>query len=66
MAARYIEWIADESTDMLEIAIAVAEMVYWTVGDRRLHHGLVCTASLRPRAYTGAKLVMRRRVALSG
>jgi hypothetical protein len=51
---------------MLELAMAVTEMVYWTVGDRRLHRGLVCTASPRRRACTGAKLVMRRRIALSG
>jgi phosphomannomutase len=41
-------------------------MVYWTVGARELDGGLVCTASHNPKAYTGAKLVKRGAIALSG
>src|SRR5918994_3527147 len=42
------------------------EMLYWTVGSRRLDGGLMCTASHNPKAWTGAKLVRRGAVALSG
>jgi phosphomannomutase len=46
--------------------MAATEMVYWTVGARELDGGLVCTASHNPHAYTGAKLVKRGAIALSG
>jgi phosphomannomutase len=42
------------------------EMLYWTVGSRQLDGGLMCTASHNPKAYTGAKLVGRGALALSG
>ena len=42
------------------------EMLYWTVGSRELDGGLMCTASHNPKAYTGAKLVKRGALALSG
>ena len=41
-------------------------MLYWTVGSRRLDGGLMCTASHNPPDYTGAKLVKRGALALSG
>ena len=41
-------------------------MLYWTVGSRELDGGLMCTASHNPKAYTGAKLVKRGALALSG
>ena len=41
-------------------------MVYWLVGSRDLDGGLMCTASHNPKAYTGAKMVERGSVALSG
>jgi phosphomannomutase len=66
MAERYAEGIADEGADVLDIGMAATEMVYWTVGSRDLDGGLVCTASHNPKAYTGAKLVKRRAIALSG
>ena len=37
-----------------------------TVGSRGLDGGLMCTASHNPKAYTGAKLVKRGSIALSG
>jgi phosphomannomutase len=46
--------------------MAATEMVYYTVGSRDLDGGLVCTASHNPKAYTGAKLVKRGAIALSG
>jgi phosphomannomutase len=42
------------------------EMLYWTVGSRELDGGLMCTASHNPAGYTGAKLVKRGALALSG
>ena len=42
------------------------EMLYFTVGSRGLDGGLMCTASHNPKAYTGAKLVRRGAIALSG
>ncbi|MBD0282203.1 MAG: phosphomannomutase/phosphoglucomutase [Thermoleophilaceae bacterium] len=66
MAERYTAGIADEGADVLDIGMAATEMVYWTVGARDLHGGLVCTASHNPKAYTGAKLVKRGAIALSG
>ena len=41
-------------------------MLYCTVGSRDLAGGLMCTASHNPKAYTGAKLVRRGALALSG
>jgi phosphomannomutase len=66
MAERYASGIADEGADVLDIGMAATEMVYWTVGSRQLHGGLVCTASHNPQVYTGAKLVKSGAIALSG
>ncbi len=66
MVKRYADGIADEGADVLDIGMAATEMVYWTVGARELDGGLVCTASHNPKAYTGAKLVKRGAIALSG
>jgi phosphomannomutase len=66
MTQRYVAGIADEGADVLDIGMAATEMVYWTVGARKLGGGLVCTASHNPKAYTGAKLVRRGAIALSG
>ena len=66
MAERYAAGVADEGADVLDIGMAATEMVYWTVGSRDLDGGLVCTASHNPKAYTGAKLVKRGAIALSG
>ena len=41
-------------------------MLYYLVGSRDLDGGLMCTASHNPKAYTGAKLVSRGALALSG
>jgi phosphomannomutase len=42
------------------------EMLYYLVGSRDLDGGLMCTASHNPKSYTGAKLVRRGALALSG
>jgi phosphomannomutase len=66
LAARYIEGIRDEGADVLDIGQVGTEMLYFTVGSRDLPGGLMCTASHNPKAYTGAKLVKRGALALSG
>src|SRR5688500_12317136 len=66
MAEQYARGIADEGADVLDIGMVGTEMVYWTVGSRELDGGLMCTASHNPKAYTGAKLVKRGALALSG
>jgi phosphomannomutase len=66
MAEAYARGIADEGADVLDIGMVGTEMLYWTVGSRELNGGLMCTASHNPKAYTGAKLVKRGALALSG
>jgi phosphomannomutase len=41
-------------------------MLYFLVGSRELDGGLMCTASHNPKAYTGAKMVEKGALALSG
>jgi phosphomannomutase len=66
MAEAYARGIADAGADVLDVGMVGTEMVYWTVGSRELDGGLMCTASHNPAAYTGAKLVKRGAIALSG
>jgi phosphomannomutase len=66
MAAAYREGICDEGATVLDAGMVGTEMLYYLVGSRDLDGGLMCTASHNPKAYTGAKLVGRGAVALSG
>ena len=66
MAEQYARGLADEGADVLDIGMVGTEMLYWTVGSRGLDGGLMCTASHNPKSYTGAKLVKRGALALSG
>jgi phosphomannomutase len=66
MSEQYARGIADEGADVLDVGMVGTEMLYWTVGSRGLDGGLMCTASHNPKAYTGAKLVKRGALALSG
>jgi phosphomannomutase len=66
MADAYARGIADEGADVLDVGMVGTEVLYWTVGSRELDGGLMCTASHNPKAYTGAKLVRRGAIALSG
>ena len=66
MADRYVEGICDEGADVIDIGMVGTEQLYFTVGSRELDGGLMCTASHNPKAYTGAKLVKRGAIALSG
>jgi phosphomannomutase len=66
MAEQYARGIADAGADVLDVGMVGTEMLYWTVGSREMDGGLMCTASHNPKAYTGAKLVKRGALALSG
>ncbi len=66
LAARYAQGMADEGASVLDVGMVGTEMLYWTVGSRELDGGLMCTASHNPKAYTGAKMVGRGALALSG
>jgi len=66
MAEAYARGMVDEGADVLDVGMVGTEMLYWTVGSRELDGGLMCTASHNPKAYTGAKLVRRGAIALSG
>jgi phosphomannomutase len=66
MAGRYVEGLTHEGADVIDIGMAATEMLYYTVGSRELDGGLACTASHNPAKYTGAKLVKRGAIALSG
>jgi phosphomannomutase len=66
MAARYRDGMVAEGATVVDAGQVGTEMLYWLVGSRDLDGGLMCTASHNPKAYTGAKLVKRGAIALSG
>jgi phosphomannomutase len=66
LSERYADGIRDEGADVLDVGQVGTEMLYFAVGSRGLDGGLMCTASHNPKAYTGAKLVKRGAIALSG
>jgi phosphomannomutase len=66
MAAAYAEGMAAEGAHVVDAGQVGTEMLYFLVGSRDLDGGLMCTASHNPKAYTGAKLVRRGAIALSG
>jgi phosphomannomutase len=66
LAARYRAGMTSEGAHVLDAGMVGTEMLYYLVGSRDLDGGLMCTASHNPKAYTGAKLVERGAVALSG
>jgi phosphomannomutase len=66
LAARYRDGMVAEGAHIVDAGMVGTEMLYWLVGSRELDGGLMCTASHNPARYTGAKLVERGAVALSG
>ena len=66
LAERYADGIRDEGADVLDIGRVGTEQLYFAVGAHGLDGGLMCTASHNPKAWTGAKLVKRGAVPLSG
>src|SRR3954467_3718043 len=66
LAARYKRGMMAEGAHVLDAGMVGTEMLYFLVGSRDLDGGLMCTASHNPKAYTGAKMVERGAIALSG
>jgi phosphomannomutase len=66
MAQAYREGMVAEGARVFDAGMVGTEMLYYLVGSRDLDGGLMCTASHNPKPYTGAKLVSRGALALSG
>jgi phosphomannomutase len=66
MAKAYREGMVAEGAKVIDAGMVGTEMLYYLVGARDLDGGLMCTASHNPKPYTGAKLVSRGALALSG
>jgi phosphomannomutase len=66
LAERYRAGLVAEGVHVLDAGMVGTEMLYFLVGSQDLDGGLMCTASHNPAKYTGAKLVERGAVALSG
>jgi phosphomannomutase len=66
LAAAYREGMCSEGATVLDAGQVATEMLYYLVGSRDLDGGVMCTASHNPKQYTGAKLVRRGAIALSG
>jgi phosphomannomutase len=66
LSERYADGMRDEGADVVDVGQVGTEMLYFTVGSRELDGGLMCTASHNPKPYTGAKLVKRGAIPLSG
>jgi phosphomannomutase len=66
LAPAYRRGMCAEGAHVLDAGLVGTEMLYYLVGSRELDGGLMCTASHNPKEYTGAKLVGRGALALSG
>ncbi|HEX4719005.1 MAG TPA: phosphomannomutase/phosphoglucomutase [Thermoleophilaceae bacterium] len=66
MAKEYARGMQDEGAHVIDIGQVGTEQLYFLVGSQELDGGLMCTASHNPPAYTGAKLLRRGALALSG
>jgi phosphomannomutase len=66
LAIAYRDGMCSEGATVLDAGLVATEMLYFLVGSRDLDGGLMCTASHNPKSYTGAKLVKRGAIALSG
>ncbi len=66
LAERYKAGMTSEGAHVLDAGMVGTEMLYFLVGSRDLDGGLMCTASHNPKQYTGAKMVEKGALALSG
>ncbi len=66
MAAAYADGLREVGASVLDVGQVGTEQLYFAVGSRDLDGGLACTASHNPAKYTGAKLVRRGALPLSG
>ncbi len=62
----YRKGMCAEGATVLDGNEIATEMLYYMIGTRDLDGGLMCTASHNPARYTGAKLIKRGALALSG
>jgi phosphomannomutase len=66
LAPAYRRGMCSEGATVLDAGLVATEMLYYLVGSRDLDGGVMCTASHNPKDYTGAKLIRRGALALSG
>jgi phosphomannomutase len=66
MAKAVIEGAADAGAEVVDIALAGTEMVYFAVGHLDLDGGIQVTASHNPKEYTGMKIVRRGALPVGG
>ena len=66
LAARYADGMNDYGATVLDAGEVATEMLYFAIGSQDLDGGLMCTASHNPKGWTGAKLLGRGALALSG
>jgi phosphomannomutase len=66
LSEAYLRGMTAEGAAVLDGGEIATEMLYYLVGSRDLDGGLMCTASHNPARYTGAKLIRRGAIALSG
>jgi len=66
LSEAYRKGMCQEGVAVFDAGEVGTEMLYYLVGSRDLDGGLMCTASHNPQRYTGAKLVKRGAIALSG
>ena len=66
LAGRYRDGMVAEGAHVLDAGMVGTEMLYFLVGSQDLDGGLMCTASHNPKQYTGAKMVEKGALALSG
>jgi phosphomannomutase len=66
LAAAYRDGMTSEGATVLDAGMVATEMLYYLVGSGDLDGGVMCTASHNPKQYTGAKLVGRGALPLSG
>src|SRR3954468_2532453 len=66
LAARYRDGMKAEGAHVVDAGQVGTEMLYWLVGSRNPDGGPRCAPAHTPKAYTGAKMVERGSVALSG
>ena len=66
LSRAYCQGMRAEGAHVVDAGQVGTEMLYYLVGSRDLDGGIMCTASHNPKSYTGAKLVGRGALALSG
>ncbi|MCX6390481.1 MAG: phosphomannomutase/phosphoglucomutase [Solirubrobacterales bacterium] len=66
LAESYVEGLVAEGVAVIDAGQVATEQLYFLVGSRSLDGGLMSTASHNPARYTGAKLVGRGALPLSG